>query len=125
MKNLILYTLFFNISLMAEAQLCPGGGTDFSNAVTFDPSWIYGCNTGTSCNGGVHFDNRINAVSPQHLLIRVRRLLHALLYQIPPRIYGSDFYPSATTVTLRSFQNHIFCGRLAGVQWWPDLRFAH
>jgi hypothetical protein len=24
----------------------------------FDPAWIYGCATGTSCNGGVNFDNR-------------------------------------------------------------------
>jgi hypothetical protein len=40
--------------------MCPGGGTDFNSAVTFQPSWIYGCNTGTSCNGGVNFDNRIS-----------------------------------------------------------------
>ncbi len=42
------------------SQLCPGGGVNFNNAATFDPSWIYGCNTGTSCNGGVNFDNRIS-----------------------------------------------------------------
>jgi len=42
----------------SKAQLCPGGGVDFLTAVTFDPAWIYGCNTGTSCNGGVSFDNR-------------------------------------------------------------------
>ncbi len=43
----------------SSAQLCPGGGADFLTAVTFDPAWIYGCNTGTSCNGGVALDNRI------------------------------------------------------------------
>jgi hypothetical protein len=42
----------------SSAQLCPGGGIDFLTAVTFDPAWIYGCNTGTSCNGGVALDNR-------------------------------------------------------------------
>jgi hypothetical protein len=42
----------------SSAQLCPGGGVDFLTAVTFDPAWIYGCNTGTSCNGGVALDNR-------------------------------------------------------------------
>src|SRR5690349_8269093 len=45
--------------LPAMAQLCPGGGVDFNSAVTFDPAWIYGCNTGTSCNGGVSLSNRV------------------------------------------------------------------
>ncbi len=38
--------------------IVPWGGTDYSNAVEFDAAWVYGCLTGTSCNGGTHFDNR-------------------------------------------------------------------
>lgn len=57
-----LHRLFFFLlvaTIPAAAQVCPGGGPNFSLAVPFDPAWIYGCNTGTSCNGGVAFDNRV------------------------------------------------------------------
>ena len=57
-KRLPLCWLFAIMINPLFAQLCPGGGVDFSTAVSFDPAWIYGCNTGTSCNGGVAFDNR-------------------------------------------------------------------
>lgn len=59
-------TRFFAVCLFVwavfplQAQVCPGGGVNFSVAVPFDLAWIYGCNTGTSCNGGVAFDNRIS-----------------------------------------------------------------
>jgi hypothetical protein len=60
MKAPVLVFIFFCSSAVmpCSAQLCPGGGSNFVTAVSFDPSWIYGCNTGTSCNGGVAFDNR-------------------------------------------------------------------
>lgn len=57
---------FFAVFLLAlailplKAQVCPGGGVNFNVAVPFNLAWIYGCNTGTSCNGGVAFDNRIS-----------------------------------------------------------------
>lgn len=57
MKTLVLITCVL-FTLPVFAQVCPGGGVNFSSAVMFDPAWIYGCNTGTSCNGGVAFDNR-------------------------------------------------------------------
>lgn len=38
--------------------MCPGGGFLFSSSVSFQPSWISGCTTGTSCNGATNFDNR-------------------------------------------------------------------
>jgi len=57
-KKLLFYWLYMLMIFPLFAQMCPGGGIDFSNAVSFDPAWIYGCNTGTSCNGGVAFDNR-------------------------------------------------------------------
>lgn len=44
----------------SHAQLCPGGGVNFNSAILFDPGWIYGCTTGSSCNGGVNFDNRFS-----------------------------------------------------------------
>jgi hypothetical protein len=53
----ILLDLLSLNSLQAQA-LCPGGGVNFSSAVMFQPSWIQGCLTGTSCNGGTEMDNR-------------------------------------------------------------------
>lgn len=58
MKKVIFLVTFIFASLISTAQLCPGGGTNFSNAVFFDLAWIWGCTTGTSCNGGTTFDNR-------------------------------------------------------------------
>lgn len=54
-STLALLILFVNIS---NAQLCPGGGTSFSTSVIFSQSWTAGCITGSSCNGGIEFDNR-------------------------------------------------------------------
>lgn len=45
-------------TINTTAQLCPGGGTTFAGAVKFSQSWISGCLTGTSCNGGTELDNR-------------------------------------------------------------------
>lgn len=61
MKTALHHLLFLLLAaaMPAAAQLCPGGGPNFAAAVPFDPAWIYGCNTGTSCNGGVAFDNRV------------------------------------------------------------------
>ena len=43
----------------AYGQLCPGGGVNFAGAATFLQSWTSGCSSGTSCTGGVEFDNRV------------------------------------------------------------------
>jgi Secretion system C-terminal sorting domain len=58
MRKFLCAFSFLLCSLITHAQLCPGGGVDFANVVTFDQSWIQGCLTGTSCNGGIGFDNR-------------------------------------------------------------------
>jgi hypothetical protein len=50
--------LLFTGSIISRAQLCPGGGASFNTAIMYDPAWVYGCNTGSSCNGGINFDNR-------------------------------------------------------------------
>lgn len=56
-----IFTLITSIlySVSSFSQFCPGAGTDFSTADFFDLSWIYLCNTGTSCTGGTSFDNRL------------------------------------------------------------------
>ena len=92
------------ISAGAFAQLCPGGGLDFVDAVTFNPGWIYGCNTGTSCNGGVNFDNRISCQPTT-----------AMEACAPPPSCGSipnnasnvwfKFYPTGPTALISCFQN--------------------
>lgn len=101
----ILFTLFFTwLSLSSGAQMCPGGGVDFSSAVMFNPSWIYGCNTGTSCNGGTNFNNQL-ACQPTI----------AMDACAPAPSCGSSgkdasniwfkFYPLGPTVTISCFQN--------------------
>ena len=100
----LLYVLMSLFALPATAQLCPGGGVDFNSAVAFDPSWIYGCNTGTSCNGGVAFDNRASCEPTT-----------AMDACAPPPSCGSvahngsdiwfKFLPSGTTATISCFQN--------------------
>jgi hypothetical protein len=93
--------------------MCPGGAVNFaSGAVTFDPAWIYGCNTGTSCNGGVNFDSRATCQPTT-----------AMDACAPPPTCGTaanngsniwfKFYAAATTVTISCFQNTSF---VIGVQ---------
>ena len=88
--------------------MCPGGAVNFaSGAVTFDPAWIYGCNTGTSCNGGVSFDNRATCQPTTAM----DACAPAPTCGIPAN-NGSNiwfkFYAAATTVTISCFQNTSF-----------------
>lgn len=46
------------LSAVVHGQLCPGGGTSFSNAVFFDPGFVVSCSSGTNCSGGQTLDNR-------------------------------------------------------------------
>lgn len=57
MKHILTFALIIATSAIGAQTLCPGGGLDFSSSVTFQSSWIYGCITGTSCNGATNFDN--------------------------------------------------------------------
>ncbi len=50
--------LFISAGNLFAQTLCPGGGSTLSASVTVAQSWFYNCETGTSCNGGVNFDNR-------------------------------------------------------------------
>ena len=88
--------------------MCPGGGVNFSaGAVTFDPAWIYGCNTGTSCNGGVSFDNRASC-QPTTAMDACAPAPTCVI----PSGSGSNiwfkFYAAATSVTISCFQNTSF-----------------
>jgi hypothetical protein len=85
------------------AQLCPGGGIDFLSAVTFDPSWIYGCNTGTSCNGGVAFDNRTTCL-PITLLDLCAPAPSCGTATNASNVWYK-FFPMASTATISCFQN--------------------
>lgn len=109
MKRLssILTVITLLLTTGTTAQLCPGGGLDFYSAVAFDPGWVYGCNTGTSCNGGVHFDNRLSC-QPTTALDAC-----APAPTCSNSAYNSSniwftFYPSASSVTLSAFQNTSF-----------------
>jgi hypothetical protein len=93
-------------NLSSNAQLCPGGGLDFLTSVTFDPAWIYGCNTGTSCNGGVALDNR-NTCLPVTLLD-----ICAPAPSCGTATNGSNvwfkFFATGSTATISCFQNTSF-----------------
>lgn len=84
--------------------MCPGGGVDFNSAITFDPAWIYGCNTGTSCNGGVVFNNQ-HSCEPITLLdiCAPAPSLGSLITNASDVWY--KFYPSIDSVTISCFQN--------------------
>ncbi len=58
MRKFITLVISFFISFISTAQLCPGGGTNFATAVSFDPGWIVGCLSDQTCTGGTTFDNR-------------------------------------------------------------------
>jgi len=103
-----LLTLFsVLLSLASVAQLCPGGGVDLSSAVTFNPSWIYGCNTGTSCNGGVNFSNQpscqattaMDACAPAPSCGNIGKDASNIWFK---------FYPLGPTATISCFQNSSF-----------------
>lgn len=94
-------------TFVSRAQMCPGGGLDFANAVVFDPSWIYGCNTGTSCNGGVNFDNRTSCEPTTSLDACAPTPSCGTAGQMASDVWFK-FYASNTTVTLSSFQNTSF-----------------
>lgn len=88
--------------------MCPGGAVNFAaGAVTFDPAWIYGCNTGTSCNGGVNFDNRFSCQPTTAM----DACAPAPTCGVPAN-NGSNiwfkFYAAASTVTISCFQNTSF-----------------
>jgi hypothetical protein len=85
------------------AQLCPGGGIDFLSAVSFDPAWIYGCNTGTSCNGGVALDNRLTCL-PITLLDICAPPPSCSMAPNASNVWFK-FFPMAATATISCFQN--------------------
>lgn len=106
--------LFFALvsAFSSQAQLCPGGGVNFSSAIMFDPAWIYGCATGSSCNGGVALDNR-PACEPTIAMDACAPLPSCGV----PGNMASDvwfkFYPTYSAVTISCIQNTSF---VLGVQ---------
>jgi hypothetical protein len=67
--KLRLLSLFILLSAafgLKAQTLCPGGGTNYSNAVLFDPTWIAGCANATTCNpsGGVALFDNTSACEP-------------------------------------------------------------
>jgi hypothetical protein len=106
-SNLVktLLALFCGLfSLSSIAQQCPGGGVDFNSAVMFDPNWIYGCNTGTSCNGGVNFSNLVACQPTTALDACAPAPSCGNVAQNGSNIWFK-FYPLGPTATISCFQN--------------------
>lgn len=55
------------LSLRAESQVCLGN-TDYSTVVFFDPAWLYGCSTGSSCSGAPTALSNLAACEPVQAL---------------------------------------------------------
>ncbi|MEO5681662.1 MAG: hypothetical protein ABIQ88_03420 [Chitinophagaceae bacterium] len=105
MKNyLVILALSLLMSLSSVGQLCPGGGSNFSAAIMFDPAWIYGCNTGTSCNGGVAFDNRAACLPILSLDICAPGPSVGNILNSASNVWFK-FYASAPTAVVSCFQN--------------------
>ncbi len=107
MKTAVAVLVLLLCGQMCRAQMCPGGGVNFGGAVTFDPAWIYGCNTGTSCNGGVNFDNRI-ACQPTTALDACAPAPSCTTPAITASNIWFKFFAAATTAKISCFQNTSF-----------------
>ena len=70
----------------------------------FDPSWIYGCNTGTSCNGGVNFSNLASCQPTAALDACAPAPSCGDVTQNGSNIWFK-FYPLGPTATISCFQN--------------------
>jgi len=106
MKKLLTFFCAFLFAAIINAQLCPGGGVNFAGVVTWDQSWIQGCLTGTSCNGGVELDNRV-ACEPTTAMDAC-----APAPSCTSSTNGSDiwfrFYATATNVSINVIQSISF-----------------
>lgn len=113
-------TLFIAVIITAalHAQLCPGGGTSFSNAVLFDPAWIAGCSNGTTCTGGSTFDNRASCEPTTAMEACAVNPACGVFANM-----GSDlwykFYATATTATITVNQNVSFVASIQALEGGP------
>jgi hypothetical protein len=103
-RSAIILLCLLAVSNLTKAQLCPGGGASFSSAIMFDPAWIYGCNTGSSCNGGVNFDNRFSCEPAITMDACAAQPSCTLPAQNASDIWFK-FYPSFANVTIACIQN--------------------
>lgn len=106
-KPTLLLLIPFLFTKFSNAQLCPGGGTDFASSVTFSDAWIAGCLTGTSCNGGVEFDNRA-ACEPTTLMDACAPAPSCTISAQDGSDVWFNFYALATTATINVIQNVSF-----------------
>lgn len=96
----------------ADAQLCPGGGTNSSNSVTIVQSWFYNCETGTSCNGGTNFDNR-PACEPTAAMDACAPAPSCTNNNYDQADIWFNFYANGTSATINVMQNVSF---VVGIQ---------
>jgi hypothetical protein len=118
LKSIALLLLCLCLFTVTHSQLCPGGGTNFSNAVFFDQSYVSACASGTSCTGGTIFDNRaacepttaMDACAPTPTCGTAANM-------------GSDiwfkFYATGTTATINLIQNISFIASIQAFSGTP------
>ena len=105
----------------ARAQICLNN-FDFGSVIFFDPAWVYGCSTGTSCSGGTQFCNLascepVTAIDP----------CAVAPVGCGPGSTGSDlwykFYPSTSNVTISAVQNSSFVVAIQAFSTGVDCAF--
>jgi hypothetical protein len=100
--KIYLLLVLLNCAIVGHTQLCLGNSTQ-ETAVQFDPNWVYGCATGTSCSGGTQFNNLPDCEpsTPMDICAPAPTCVGGT--------NGSDlwyfFYASNTTATLSVIQN--------------------
>ena len=106
-KILGLLVLTCIIHKSVNAQLCPGGGTTFANAVLFNQSWTSACTSGTSCTGGVILDNRV-ACEPTTTMDACAPVPSCTVNAQDGSDIWFKFYATGTTATLNLIQSVSF-----------------
>ncbi len=120
MKKVLTFLLIISSFISKAQTLCPGGGTGFANAVMFQPIWINGCLTGTSCNGSTNFDNRTACEPTSNIDSCAPSPTGVLLSQC-----GSDlwftFIPSDTTAYINVIKNVSFMASIQAFSYSTGL----
>jgi len=119
MKKILGFLIFAcNLNESVNAQLCPGGGTAFANAVLFDQSWTSACSSGTSCTGGIILDNRV-ACEPTTAMDACAPGPSCTVNAQDGSDIWFQFYATGTTATLNLIQSVSFVATLQAFSGGP------
>lgn len=106
MKYFAPLLLFLGFAMALKSQSCLGNYT-FATAATFDPNWVNGCSTGSSCSGGTSFTNMASC-EPTTALDPCAPAPTGCGTDPTGSDLWYNFYPVGTTATINVIQNTSF-----------------